>query len=1481
MKYTKFIAVLFFTLLTAPTAPAFAQTDFFNIPLSALLNANRGSFQPQIISLGAIPSLQPAPAATRARPQRSRVSITQSIISHPAIRKWRSHPSPTLPASTIPKVSFAPEKLFRDIQSIFAGNVELSYGASVPIEHKVKFGGNPKAFVASVKMFLDAPVKLLQGISDAYYAAIFSKSPVAIVSTKVAVNNSVKGKVLGISKVALTVPTVPKTAAPQIINKTVINTIYPSPTVLNGLILKQINDLTAQGLLKGLKGDKGDPGAAAPYFLPLNITNASTPIKTNLSTSSLVSDQLTTPLINGVNINATNLVLSGPNLSVGGVTYSWPTAQGGASTVLTNDGTGKLTWTAAGSSSAAASSLTGTTLASNVVTSSLTAVGTIGTGVWNAGAVTSSGQVLGATVAAANTTNQLVLGTTNTITVTAPAPAASRTYTLPDNATASVNFVLAPTSTTTTQALFASATAGAPAFRALALTDLPAQTGTGNIVLATSPTLTTPNIGAASGTSLALTGAITGATNYNGLVITANTGVITTGTWNGTTIGSGFGGTSNAFFAVSGPAASTKTYTFPNQTDTVMTLGATQTNTAAKTFNSSTFILAGSSSGTITVNATATAGANTITIPAATGTLITSADTGTVTNTMLAGSIASSKLVGSDIATVGTITTGTWNAGSVTSQTTATSGTLFKVQASGSVTLAGALTQAVIDASTGYTPGTNNVTALTITSPAYAASIGSGASKGIVLTSGAVTENTGAATGLLSVTDITIPALTLTSGTSLIGHGVNITTGNITQSAGTLTENGINISTASSTITTGGAINGINITPPATATSTGTQTAINIGAITTVGAGMSGIKIGNNWNTSLSLAWPSATTAITNTSLDFGGAAGTQTLSGVVKFARSNTTAVCATATAQGIVFKNDAGTQVGHFCTDSANMSLWVATSNVTSTDVAENYSDINNNLEPGDVVALSLNGPTKSMIKAGRKLEGAILGIISTKPGVLLSDISESNGQTDLAHPKPVALVGRVPVKVTDENGPIKVGDYLTPSKTRHGYAMRATQAGLVLGRALENYPRTEDVTQPGTSPDKILVYANLSYYIPSVADLIQSNNENTDLTSLNMEDATAFGQIVVTDKAYFASGVTINGKLYASQLEVGSADHPAGITIYDRATKAPFCIVIENGAMKNLAGKCEDLPAVAGASIVAPTPTPTPAAANAPAPAPIVAPAPAPTPATSTEMPGLFALATGIARVQARLSLRPEGATRAAFDLIELHRGRIITSYDTEMTKKVHLLVISDDFAHFMHVHPAVQPNGHIVADLHVPAPGGYHLYADASPTGFGQQVFRFDAIFGRAARSAPALAPTPLAVHAGPYLVTLNSLVFVAGRSATLQIHLSKRGRPADDLHPYLGGAAHAVFISSRNLTYTHVHPMQAGRLNEHHSDMPDMNMAGMPAMAKDGMPDLPAGAHVKPDMLLPITLPSAGTYKLWLQFNGGDSLYVAPFVVRAD
>lgn len=67
---------------------------------------------------------------------------------------------------------------------------------------------------------------------------------------------------------------------------------------------------------------------------------------------------------------------------------------------------------------------------------------------------------------------------------------------------------------------------------------------------------------------------------------------ITSGTWQGSIIASTYGGTNNAFFQVSGPATSIKTYTFPNSSDTVACLATTQTFTAKQAFSGSTTALA-------------------------------------------------------------------------------------------------------------------------------------------------------------------------------------------------------------------------------------------------------------------------------------------------------------------------------------------------------------------------------------------------------------------------------------------------------------------------------------------------------------------------------------------------------------------------------------------------------------------------------------------------------------------------------------------------------------------------------------------------------------------------------------------------------------------------------------------------------------------------------------------------------------------------
>ena len=160
-------------------------------------------------------------------------------------------------------------------------------------------------------------------------------------------------------------------------------------------------------------------------------------------------------------------------------------------------------------------------------------------------------------------------------------------------------------------------------------------TGSGSIVLATSPTLATPTLGVASATSInkvAITAPATSATLTiaDGKTLTASNTLTFTGT-DASSVAFGTGGTVlYSGGALGTPASGTLTnctgLPATGVTNTAVTLSDIQTLTGAKTFNDGKLILAGATSGTLTLKATAVAGTNTITFPASTGTVALTSD---------------------------------------------------------------------------------------------------------------------------------------------------------------------------------------------------------------------------------------------------------------------------------------------------------------------------------------------------------------------------------------------------------------------------------------------------------------------------------------------------------------------------------------------------------------------------------------------------------------------------------------------------------------------------------------------------------------------------------------------------------------------------------------------------------------------------------------------------------------------------------------
>jgi hypothetical protein len=109
------------------------------------------------------------------------------------------------------------------------------------------------------------------------------------------------------------------------------------------------------------------------------------------------------------------------------------------------------------------------------------------------------------------------------------------------------------------------------------------------------------------------------------------------------------------------------------------------------------------------------------------------------------------------------------------------------------------------------------------------------------------------------------------------------------------------------------------------------------------------------------------------------------------------------------------------------------------------------NTQYSPGDVIVIDATR-TSHFSVSNQPRSHLVAGVYSTKPGVIGS--LHPMDATPKDHEVPLALVGRVPCKVSTENGPISVGDLLVTSSTP-GYAMRADEdakPGTILGKALE---------------------------------------------------------------------------------------------------------------------------------------------------------------------------------------------------------------------------------------------------------------------------------------------------------------------------------------------------------------------------------------------------------------------------------------------
>ncbi|PTA48213.1 hypothetical protein [Micromonospora sp. RP3T] len=198
-----------------------------------------------------------------------------------------------------------------------------------------------------------------------------------------------------------------------------------------------------------------------------------------------------------------------------------------------------------------------------------------------------------------------------------------------------------------------------------------------------------------------------------------------------------------------------------------------------------------------------------------------------------------------------------------------------------------------------------------------------------------------------------------------------------------------------------------------------------------------------------------------------------------------------------------------------------------------------------------------------------------------------------------------------------------------------------------------------------------------------------------------------------------------------------------------------------------------------------------------------------------------------------------------------GAPVTRYDVAHDRRMHLIVARRDLSGFRHVHPELAADGTWRVASPLAGPGVWRAFADFTPTGGEPLTLGVDVTVPGPLAARPLPAPATTATVDG-YTVTLAGTP-EPGRTSRLTLTVSRDGRPVTDLQPYLGAYGHLVALRQGDLAYLHVHP--------------------------EGTPDdgrTPAG----PAVTFAAEVPSAGAYRLYLDFRHGDAVHTAEFTVLA-
>ncbi|MBT4153807.1 MAG: hypothetical protein HOE53_04105 [Candidatus Magasanikbacteria bacterium] len=191
---------------------------------------------------------------------------------------------------------------------------------------------------------------------------------------------------------------------------------------------------------------------------------------------------------------------------------------------------------------------------------------------------------------------------------------------------------------------------------------------------------------------------------------------------------------------------------------------------------------------------------------------------------------------------------------------------------------------------------------------------------------------------------------------------------------------------------------------------------------------------------------------------------------------------------------------------------------------------------VEPGDVMIVDPEDADTYMKSTGA-YASAVAGVVSTKP-----TITVGNGRT--AHTALLALIGRVPVKISNENGPVERGDLLVAA-TLPGHAMKydplkddgSTVVGII-GLALDSFEGEEETGKIMSLVKSGWVHNRMQSIAKVEKDLVELANE----VGVNVNIAP--DQLAVVDNggviAKMTSDLDMNGYYIRNVAGIDGSEH-----------------------------------------------------------------------------------------------------------------------------------------------------------------------------------------------------------------------------------------------------------------------------------------------------------------------------------------------------